>query len=65
MNCGVVWDSNCMLYWTLLEAFIMPAAIGLATVGLGDIWKDEHSVFNGKLEIIVVAIHSNPHDICV
>lgn len=43
----------------------MPAAIGLATVASVPSGRmSTHSVFNGKLEIIVIAIHSSPHYIC-
>lgn len=40
----------------------MPAAIGLAVVGLSDIWKDEYLVFDGKWELTVIAIHTS---VCV
>lgn len=37
----------------------MPAAIGLAIVGLSDIWKGEYFVFDGKWELTVIAVHTS------
>lgn len=41
----------------------MPAAIGLASVGIGDIWEDEYLISDRKLEVthlFVTTVHVHP-----